>query len=53
MKNSSKTGQFSLLLIRLSTYVFIFWPIVRSYLGYDVSSVCLSVVCDACIVAKR
>jgi len=28
-----------------------FWANVRSSLGYDVSSVCLS-VCYACIVAK-
>jgi len=31
-----------------------FWRTVRSILGYDVSSVCrLSVICNACIVAKR
>ena len=38
-----------------ANYVFIlaFLPTVRFSLGYDMSSVCLCVVCNARIVAKR
>jgi len=40
------------LLDRVNTLLVRYRPTVRSSLWYKVSSVCLFVVCNACIVAK-